>query len=63
MVYMLSKDRHIRNVPDDLWHRVRVQAAVDGVSLREFVIRALERAIQEGKNESKTATKGRIQAG
>ena len=49
MVGMNTTNRHIRSVPDDLWHRVRVQAAVNGVSLREFVIRALERAVKEGK--------------
>ena len=33
---------HVRSVPADLWHRVRVAAAQRGETLRTFVIRALE---------------------
>ena len=52
MVGMTTTNRHIRSVPDDLWRSVRVHAALEGISLREFVIRALERAVEEGETNA-----------
>ena len=37
------KDKSIRNVPTDLWKRVRHHAIDRGISVREIVIEALER--------------------
>jgi plasmid stability protein len=36
---------NIRNAPEELVRRAKVQAAAEGISLREFVIRAITRAL------------------
>ena len=33
---------NIRNFPEDLQHRAKVQAAVEKISLKELVIKAIE---------------------
>ena len=39
-----DKDIHVRAMPLDLWQRVKVRAAQDGITVREFVIEALNEA-------------------
>ena len=39
---------HIRNMPDDLWKQIKVEAAWRGVPIREIVIDALRSYAQEG---------------
>jgi hypothetical protein len=31
-----------RNIPDELWHRVKVRAAIDGQTMRQVLLDALE---------------------
>jgi len=33
----------LRNIPDDLWHRVKVRAMIDKVSVRDVIIAGLRR--------------------
>jgi predicted HicB family RNase H-like nuclease len=44
-------DMNLRDFPDDLHHRAKVQAAVERITLKELVIRALEEYFKEKKRE------------
>lgn len=37
-------------VPDDLHRRAKAAAAIEGVSLKDFLIRALEEAVAKAEN-------------
>ena len=39
---------NIRSMPEELVRRSKSQAALRGITLREFVIEALEKALQKG---------------
>ena len=43
---------HVRGVPGDLWHRVKVAAAERNESLRTFVTRAIEARLDTLSGES-----------
>ena len=32
----------LRDIPDELWHRVKVRAAMDGLTMRQVLLDALE---------------------
>ena len=36
----------IRNVPDDIHHRVKARAALAGMSMSEYILRELRRSLQ-----------------
>ena len=38
----------LRNIPDDLWHRVKVRAMTDQVSVREVILSGLRRYAANG---------------
>ena len=38
---------NIRDMPGELLHCAKIVAAIQGVTLKEFVIRALEKAVKE----------------
>ena len=42
-------DKLIRNIPDALWRRVKIASATEGVTIRQFVIEALERRLGTAK--------------
>jgi len=33
----------LRNIPDELWHRVKVRATTEDVSMRDVILAGLER--------------------
>ena len=39
-------DRRIRDIPDWLWRDAKIAAVTRGITLRELVIRALEREVR-----------------
>lgn len=44
---MSTRTVNLRNLPDDLVRRAKAHAALSGLSLKEFVVKALERAVEE----------------
>ena len=52
---------NLRNMPDELIRRVKSQAALQGKSMREYVIEALEKVLLKagGSPKSKRRTKPR----
>ena len=48
----------LRNFPPSLLHKVKVQAAVRGITMRQLVIDALEREFKEGG--SSKSTRGKV---
>jgi plasmid stability protein len=42
--YCMSKHLQIRNVPDDLHRRLKVRAALSGMSLSEYLLREIKAA-------------------
>ena len=51
----------IRDFPQDLLHRVKVQAAINGITMRQFVIGSLERVLKEKPNNARRRKKPRKQ--
>lgn len=47
----MSKMVQIRNVPDDLHRRLKSRAAVEGLSLSDFLLREAERALDRARVE------------
>ena len=45
--YHMSTMIQIRNVPDDLHRRAKARAALEGVTLSEFAMRALRREVEQ----------------
>jgi len=39
-------------IPDDLHRRAKAEAALQGLTLRDFLIKALERAVAGNRNRS-----------
>ena len=52
-------DIFLRKMPEDLIRRVKSQAALQGITMRDFVVDALEKALQgkEGKPKRGTASR------
>ena len=50
-----NRTQHVmtRSVPSDLWHRVKVQAARQGIARRELVINAIRSEIIRLEREEK----------
>jgi len=46
-------DVNIRKMPEELVRRVKSQAALRGMTMRDFVIEALEKALQQNEVGSK----------
>jgi hypothetical protein len=46
-VPMLTKTINLRDLPDDLVRRAKACAALHGMTLRDFAIRAISKAIEE----------------
>lgn len=38
----------LRNIPDDLWHRVKVRAMTDQISVRDVILAGLKRYAADG---------------
>ena len=45
----LMADMNLRNVPDDLHRKVKAEAALEGISLKALVIKALEEYLKKKK--------------
>jgi len=45
-VFCMSTLIQVRNVPEDLHRRVKARAALQGMSMSEYVLRELERAME-----------------
>jgi hypothetical protein len=45
---MDTKTINLRDLPEEFVRRAKVQAAMSGMTLKDFVIKAVERAMQEG---------------
>jgi hypothetical protein len=45
---MDTKTINLRDLPEEFVRRAKVQAAMSGMTLKDFVIKAVEKAIQEG---------------
>jgi hypothetical protein len=65
---MDTRTINLRDLPDDLVRKAKACAALNGVTLRDFVIRAINRAVDEdfanaigmvAMAESHTAKKGK----
>jgi len=44
----------LRNIPDDLWHRVKVRAMIDKISVREVILAGLARYAADGLDALET---------
>jgi predicted HicB family RNase H-like nuclease len=44
-------DMNLRDFPDDLHHRAKVQAAVERITLKKLVIKALEDYLKKKKGK------------
>ncbi len=42
----MSRMIQIRNVPDDLHHRLKAKAALEGMTLSDYLLREVERAAE-----------------
>ncbi len=38
--------RSFRNIPDELWYQVTIQAAKERIKLQDFVVRALKNEVE-----------------
>jgi predicted HicB family RNase H-like nuclease len=45
---MPSKSLNLRAVPDDLMRRAKAAAALQGITLREWVFKAMEEKLRKG---------------
>ncbi len=52
---------NIRNMPDDIMRKAKSEAALQGVTLKEFVIAAMEAALQKKEESPKRGTASRKQ--
>ncbi len=50
----------LRNIPDDLWRRVKAQAALEKITIRDMIVNQVEEWVESEKNavESKTRKGG-----
>jgi predicted HicB family RNase H-like nuclease len=48
---MANKSMNLRAVPEDLLRRAKAAAAMMGITLREFVFRAMEEKLKAGKKK------------
>lgn len=44
----MAKVLNIRNVPDELVRRAKSQAALEGKTLREWIVKAVEEKLKKG---------------
>lgn len=57
---MDTKTINLRDLPEEFVRRAKVQAAMNGLTLKDFVIKAVEKAIQDGlPRDPKADFKGR----
>ena len=49
---------NMRGLPDDLLRRVKIQSAVEGITMKQFAVKALEKALEGTQNFSKS-TRGK----
>jgi hypothetical protein len=54
---METKTINLRDLPEEFVRRAKVHAAWNGMTLKDFVIQAVEKAIQEKRAEPKRRTK------
>ena len=47
----------LRDIPDELWHRVKVRAAIDGQTIRQVLLDALERYAKDVRLDPATRRK------
>ena len=51
---------NMRGLPDDLLRRVKIQSAVEGVTMKQFVISALEKALEGTKEIGKSTRSKKV---
>ena len=47
-------------IPNELHHRAKIAAAIEGVSLKAFLITALEQAVETAENDPRQPPKASI---
>jgi predicted HicB family RNase H-like nuclease len=47
----MSKALNLRAIPEDLLRRSKAEAAMQGITLREFVFKAMEEKLKSGKKK------------